>query len=76
MSEGLNTVHVAHKRHICDWGCGDLIEPGTSYVRSAHPPGRGPNYANHWVTYRGHGGSLYDCPRYASDAGARSVDQP
>jgi hypothetical protein len=60
----LRTEQTARKRYACDWGCGAPIEPGKRYVRSSYPPHTDPNDSDHWVSYRLHGSSLYQCPVY------------
>lgn len=60
----LHTPHVARKRHRCGWECGEPIEPGTAYVRSALPPRTEPNESDHWWTHALHGPYPDDCPVY------------
>lgn len=62
----LHTEHVAKKQHHCGWDCGDPIEPGARYIRSAMPPHVEPNESDHWWTHALHGLTLYDCPVYAN----------
>jgi hypothetical protein len=66
------TTPRARRRYVCDWACGDPIEKGSRYTRAAYPPHTEPNESEHWVTYRGHGPTLYDCPMYAN----RASDNP
>lgn len=60
----LHVDRVARKQHHCGWDCGDPIEPGQRYIRSAMPPWTEPNESPHWWTAALHGASLYDCPTY------------
>lgn len=65
----LHVERVARKPHVCGWECGDLIEPGTRYIRSSLPPHTEPfEDCDHWISQALHGASLYDCPRYAQPA--------
>lgn len=68
----LYTAHTARKQHQCLHECGDPIEPGTRYLRSALPPWTDPNESARWWYGAVHGLSFYDCPRYAN-RGVRHV---
>lgn len=58
----LYVERTARKRHRCGWECGEPIEPGTRYVRSALPPWTEPNASPQWWTHALHGRSRRDCP--------------
>jgi hypothetical protein len=58
----LRTEHVARRRYLCGWDCGEPIEPGTRYIRSVIPPWTEPNESPHWWTHRLHGPKYGDCP--------------
>lgn len=62
MTRALHRERTARKPYRCGFECGELIEPGTRYVRSAIPPGSDPNYSDEWWTHALHGHSYQDCP--------------
>lgn len=58
----LHREATARKRYRCGFECGQPIEPGTRYVRSAIPPRTEPNDSDRWWSHALHGRTFQDCP--------------